>query len=87
MPAQVDRCGYSYSDLIEFQAVHLDAWAKKIRPEFMSPIREYILSNNCPAPTPAEKHRVWRGQDIIEVIYHWPRIAPAFPPIASEDVI
>lgn len=87
MAAQVDSQGYAYADLLATQANHLATWADKIRQEFVSPIRGYVLSHNCPAATPAEKHRVWRGQDIFQIVYHWPRVAPAFPPIGNEDVI
>lgn len=75
-----DRTGMSYEELLKIQEIHLTLWKTRVRADFMKEIEQYLLATNQPAVDPLDKHRVFRGQDLIELIRTWPDINPvAYP--------
>lgn len=59
---------------LKIQGEHLANWAAKLKPEIAQGVTEYVLSTNRP-------DRVFRGQDIIEIIRQWPDVQFPYPPI------
>ena len=77
-----DRTGNDYETLLLTQARHLQIWEERSRPKLFSQVREYVLSMNEQARTVNDKHRVFRGQDIVALLMAWPDIENAgFPPL------
>jgi hypothetical protein len=85
-----DKNGYDYETLIAMQNANLHLWATKLIISVNIPVANYVRSMNRMAPTPNDKHVVFRGQDIIAIIVAWPHYEKAgFPPApkAGEDFI
>ena len=79
-----DNQGHEYSDLLAHQMKHLDLWAGRVRPNFMKPIAEYVLKHNVEANDSNQRHRVFRGQDIVQIIMDWPNLNLAYPPVKDD---
>ena len=77
MPA--DSRGFTYEQLLELQERDLQMWWQRLHPAIVEPICEYVRKHNRRAKDTTESHKVWRGQDIVEIIKHWPKTAPCFP--------
>ena len=75
-----DRAGFEYEELLRYQSEHLDQWQKILRPELFVVIAPYVLACNQPATSPEEKHRVYRGADLSQIIFTWPNLGPAYAP-------
>jgi hypothetical protein len=83
----IDRLNLEYEELLEIQERDLRVWAKLIRNEIYARVAHYVRRFNSEAKTPNDKHQVWRGQDLVEIILQWP--APeksGYPPIAEQGV-
>ncbi len=80
-----DNLGLDYADLLAHQLRHLDTWAERLRPQFFKPIAEYILKHNVEANGPDQRHRVFRGQDIVQIILDWPNLNNAYPPVNDDS--
>ena len=81
-----DRNNLEYDTLIEIQEKDLKIWAKRLRSEIYSAMVQYVRRNNEQARTANDKHQVWRGQDLVEVIMAWPYTAPGFPAVNPPKV-
>ena len=77
MPA--DSRGFTYEQLLELQQRDIEMWRHRLIMPIFIPLRLYVLNHNRPAKDTTESHKVWRGQDIVEIIKHWPKAAPCFP--------
>ena len=89
MSVEVDRVGLQYSMLLAIQENHLLIWQEKIPPALHTQIAAYVRKHNRQAPDNTEKHSVYRGQDLVQIILSWPRVEPAYPSVndTGEDVI
>jgi len=80
-----DRNGLEYADLVKIQGQHLALWREKLKPALIGPVADYVVSKNTEANDPEQKHRVFRGQDLVQIIMDWPDINTAvYPPIHEE---
>lgn len=88
----------SFADLVAIQAEHLAMWKGKLVPEVFAGVEKLCLSQNkefllgprtgsmYPHPTQAgQSMRVWRGQDLIEIIRQWPTLKE--PYLVEDDCI
>lgn len=86
-----DRKGFFYANLVDTQTKQLWHWDMRIIAEFRKPIRDYVTARNKPAANSEGVHKVWRGQDIVDIIYNWPHTAPCYPTtpfdLEAEEVI
>jgi hypothetical protein len=87
-----DRAGYDYNELVAMQREHLAIWQPRLRPALFDEVRAFVLSINRQAPRDEDKHRVYRGQDLIEIIRTWPDLSSAYkvaemPALAASDLI
>ncbi len=86
-----DARGYEYQELLDMQENHMRRWAEKLNPAMWAEIVPYLLSTNREATAPDEKHRVYRGQDLVQIIQDWPNpgfaYEPRVPPAEEEDVL
>lgn len=88
-----DRAGYDYAELLAIQRDQLEHWRHRIRLPLFSDVRVYVIASNLEARKEGDKHRVYRGQDIVEIIRLWPDLGPAYEPrqssvlqAASDDI-
>lgn len=70
----IDSAGHDYQMLLEFQKAQLAAWGERVHPHIMADVAAYVLMTNKPAADATQRHLVYRGQDIIELIRTWPAI-------------
>jgi hypothetical protein len=82
-----DRKGLSYETLVAVQTADLALWGSKCRPEVIQPVTEYVRSQNRCATQPEETHRVYRGQDLIEIIRQWPNLQSPYASIPNLDEV
>lgn len=75
-----DRRDYEYKDLLAAQKAHLLNWKLRLIPKIYDAVEEYVLRCNLEAGLDG-KHRVYRGQDLIEVIRQWPTLDISFEPV------
>ncbi len=80
-----DSQGHEYGDLLKFQHDHLVIWAEKLRPQLAREISEYVRKHNREANGPTQRHQVFRGQDIVQIVIDWPNLHPAYPPIKDDE--
>ena len=78
-----DRAGFEYEELLAYQSEHLAQWQRIVIPELFAAVSAYVLAANQPATTPEEKHRVYRGADLSQIIFTWPNLGPAYAPIPT----
>lgn len=78
-----DLHGHEYSDLLEIQAKHLDAWSTRLLPTLFAEVKAYVLKHNQ-AASEKGRHQVYRGMDITLIIYQWPHLCSAYPPIKED---
>lgn len=86
----IDRTGMSYEELLKIQEQHLEHWWPRIETKLFLAVRDYALAMNRPAEDSSKKHRVFRGQDLIELFRTWPDINTAVypaPESAAEALI
>lgn len=75
-----DRLNLEYADLLVVQKANLLNWKLRLIPKIFDAVEEYVLRCNLPAGIEG-KHRVYRGQDLIEVIRQWPNLDISFEPV------
>ncbi len=80
-----DRAGFEYSELVATQREHLARWHEVLRPAFFAEIKAYVVNANHETFSTEDKHRVYRGQDLVEIIRLWPNLSPAYQPKAVES--
>lgn len=78
-----DRQGHDYEELLKFQREHLAAWKEKLRPEIYKGVVKYCEATNRSAQTPEDKHRVFRGQTLVNLILEYPDFNHAYLPIVT----
>ena len=79
-----DRRGHEYADLVEIQKDHLTMWSTRLRKELFNAVAEYVIARRIEASDPEQKHQVFRGQDLIQIIMDWPNLNPVYPPIKDD---
>jgi len=80
-----DRAGYEYAELVAMQKEHLALWHSLLRPAIFSEVKDYVLATNHETFSSEQKHRVYRGQDLVEIIRTWPNLSPAYEPKPVES--
>lgn len=81
----LDRYALDYDDLLAQQEEHLRVWRLKVRSEIGVQVGNYCREQNSPAATANDKHRVFRGSDIAEIIKLWPTPeSGGYPPRKKE---
>ena len=73
-----DKNGHEFVELTAIQDEHLTLWGQRLRPEFAAEIRGYVKWANRESGADG-KHRVFRGQDLIEIIRTWPVLGDTYP--------
>ena len=70
-----------YAEYLAIQREHLDLWATKLLPALASEVEAYVLACNRPAEEDSltNKPRVFRGQDLVEIILQWPHLDSCYP--------
>ena len=79
-----DKYNLEYETCVEMQERDLRIWAKRLRSEIYAGVCHYVRRHNAEAPTAKDRHQVWRGQDLVEIITHWPEPAPTYPPTVEK---
>jgi hypothetical protein len=67
-----DKYNLDFEDLVAMQEREMTEWRKKLMPQYHHPVTSYVREHNVEAATPQDKHVVFRGQDLIEIIRTWP---------------
>lgn len=81
-----DKNGHEFSALEQIQAEHLVAWRSRLRGGFYADVYCYVVSANLPATDEKQVHRVYRGQDLVQIIMDWPDLKPCYvQPSKPED--
>ena len=73
-----DKNGHEFVALLATQDEHLDIWEARLRPWLFAEIRSYVKWANRESGADG-KHRVFRGQDLIEIIRTWPVLGDTYP--------
>jgi len=76
-----DSVGNYFETLLATQRAHLLTWKLRIRAQMFDQIEAYVKRTNREAGSPSEKHRVYRGQDLVEIIRQWPDLDPSYEPV------
>lgn len=74
----IDRYGHDYEDLLKIQADHLTLWKQKLRPELYEAVQRFVELAVIKAPSNLGEHRIYRGQDLVEIIKAWPKIPEGY---------
>ncbi len=82
-----DRNGQTYKDVLDIQRAHLLVWKDRIRPQLFDQAEEFIVSQNREAPSANDKHRVYRGGDIIEILRQWPDLDAVYRPVVEPKTV
>lgn len=75
-----DARGYEYQELLDLQDGQMRRWAEKLNAQVWKDLAPYVLACNRPAETPEDKHRVYRGQDLVQLILDWPNPGHGYEP-------
>lgn len=65
---------FDFQELLKIQNEHLDIWKERLKPALFAEVKEYAKSMNDES-----LGRVYRGQDLVEIIRTWPNLSPAYP--------
>lgn len=84
MPVSVDRQGFTYETLLQYQRAHLKQWLPRVKPSLFEEVHEYVIECNHQADTSDAKHQVYRGQDLVEILFTWPNLGPCYQPRVKE---
>jgi hypothetical protein len=60
------------------QAVDLSLWKERLRPAVYDAVAAHARMMNREAHDTSEKHRVFRGQDLVVLIQHHPKIPDGY---------
>jgi len=82
---KVDAQGLDYETLLNIQKAHLAIWSLRIVPAMFAQVKEFVLSQNQEARESQPKHRVYRGQDLIEIIRQWPDLDAVYKPTLEPE--
>ncbi len=82
-----DRKGLSYETLLSIQTADLALWGSKCHAILIASVTEYVRSQNRCATQPEETHRVYRGQDLIEIIRQWPNLQSPYAVTPNLDEV
>lgn len=84
-----DKNGHEYNELRTIQTSQLqNIWRTRLNTDLFCAISIYVARHNSPALDDKSAHRVFRGQDIIQIIMDWPDLKPCYPsPVSAEEVI
>jgi hypothetical protein len=82
----IDKNANEYGALIAIQDAQLAIWGRRLLPELHAEIAEYVRLYNKSAPTPNDRHNVYRGQDLVQIIIDWPSPGGGYPQ-RGEDLI
>ena len=77
-----DRQGFEFEELLQIQARQLAQWEPRLRPDVFAAVRAYVLKHNREADAGAV-HRVYRGMDLMLIVYDWPNLCSAYEPVAQ----
>lgn len=77
-----DKFGLDYDELLAIQWEHLALWRERLKPKLFDEVSSYVKWANLPAGD-SGRHRVFRGQDLIEIIRLWPVLGEAYPTPAT----
>lgn len=79
-----DKHGNDFTELGEVQLVQLLQWQGRLTSKLYCEVADYVLTSRQPAATPNDVHRVYRGQDLVQIILDWPNLSPAYAPRPSK---
>lgn len=83
-----DKNGHEYNELRAIQTAQLKNWGTRIVPNLFSEVSDYVVRHNTAALDDKSAHRVFRGQDVIQIFMDWPDLKPCYPsPKTAEEVI
>lgn len=82
---KTDAQGLDYDLLLQIQQSHLVIWRLRIIPALFEQVREFVLSQNREARDGQPKHRVYRGQDLIEILRQWPDLDAVYRPVVEPE--
>lgn len=80
-----DRTGMEFNELVAIQREHLQSWYPKLKTDVFNDVTTFCAATRREARTPDDKHTVYRGQDIVQLIMEWPTFnSITFPAPISE---
>ena len=81
-----DKHGHDYRELRQIQQAHLNAWAQRLIPPISAAICDYVEATNRQANDDTTAHRVYRGQDLVQIVLDWPELKDCYPKPATAEV-
>ena len=83
-----DRHGHDFNELVSIQKTQLANWTLRVKCEVIEPVSAYVAVTNLQASGPEGSHRVYRGQDLVQIIMDWPDLKPCYAPvIPAEELV
>ena len=84
-----DKNGHEYNELLAIQRMQLQGtWQGRLNDDLFCAVSIYVVSHNTAANDDKSAHRVFRGQDIVQIIMDWPELRPCYPsPVPAEDIV
>lgn len=80
-----DKHGHEYRELVAIQSAHVELWRHKLKGGLIADIAHYLARQNQPANDDAHAHRVFRGQDLVQIIMDWPELKTCYPPAIEQS--
>lgn len=74
-----DKHGHDWDALVAIQKDQMYGWSLRLKPEVAAKVSDYLINTNLPANDKGT-HRVYRGQDIVQIIMDWPDLKPCYAP-------
>lgn len=81
-----DRRGHEFTDLINYQAADLGIWESRLNEQVHRDVVDYVRWANLEADS-VGVHRVYRGQDIVQLILSWPTIPEGYAKRPLEESV
>lgn len=75
-----DARNYSFDELTAIQERHLALWKSRLKHDLYAEVSAYVRQCNRAAVSSDQLHRVYRGQDIVQVIMDWPTPGSGYEP-------
>ncbi len=84
-----DRTGQEYAEQLGIQRQQLYNWSTRLAADCYQEVAAFCRATNQQARTSEDKHLVYRGQDIVQLIMDWPTFNPiAYPaPVKPEESV
>lgn len=83
-----DAGGHEYSELLAIQRDQLRMWHGRLKQDCYAAVAGFCVETNLQANGPEGKHRVHRGQDIVQLVMEWPTFNPLyFPPKKPVEIL